>query len=67
MTEDIEGLVTSISINQVLVALLEEYKTLTVPTLRFLDAGAAEKELVIDYDEEGPSFTFSLREKNDGE
>jgi hypothetical protein len=67
MTEDIEGLVTSISINQVLVAVLEEYKKLTVPTLRFLDAGASEKELVIDYDEEGPSFTFSLREKNDGE
>ena len=67
MTEDIEGLVTSISINQVLVAVLEEYKKLTVPTLRFLDAGASEKELVIDYDEEGPSFTFSLREKNDTE
>jgi len=67
MTQDIEGLVTSISINQVLVALLEEYKTLTVPTLRFLDAGTSEKELVIDYDEEGPSFRFSLREKNDTE
>lgn len=65
MTEDIEGLVTSISINQVLVAVLEEYKSLTVPTLRFLDAGKSEKELVIDYDEEGPSFTFSLREKNE--
>ena len=67
MTDDIQGLVTSISINQVLVAVLEEYGKLTVPTLRFLDAGASEKELVIDYDEEGPSFTFSLREKNDGE
>ncbi len=63
MTDDIEGLVTSISINQVLVAVLEEYGKLTVPTLRFLDAGATEKELVIDYDEEGPSFTFSLRDK----
>lgn len=63
MTNDIEGLVTSISINQVLVAVLEEYGKLTVPTLRFLDAGAAEKELVIDYDEDGPSFTFSLRDK----
>ena len=62
MTDDIQGLVTSISINQVLVAVLEEYGKLTVPTLRFLDAGASEKELVIDYDEEGPSFTFSLRE-----
>ena len=63
MTNDIEGLVTSISINQVLVAVVEEYGKLTVPTLRFLDAGASEKELVIDYDEEGPSFTFSLRNK----
>ena len=63
MTNDIQGLVTSISINQVLVAVLEEYGKLTVPTLRFLDAGASEKELVIDYDEEGPSFTFSLRDK----
>jgi hypothetical protein len=62
MTQDIEGLVTSISINQVLVAVLEEYGKLTVPTLRFLDAGGTEKELVIDYNEEDPSFTFSLRE-----
>jgi len=63
VTDDIQGLVTSISINQVLVAVLEEYGKLTVPTLRFLEAGASEKELVIDYDEEGPSFTFSLRDK----
>jgi hypothetical protein len=65
MTEDIEGLVTSISINQVLVALLEEYGRLTVPTLNFLESKAEEKELVIDYDENGPSFTFSLRDKNE--
>ena len=63
MTDDIQGLVTSISINQVLVAVLEEYGKLTVPTLRFLDANATEKELIIDYDEDGPSFTFSLRDK----
>ena len=65
MTEDIEGLVTSISINQVLVAVLEEYGRLTVPTLKFLECKAEEKELVIDYDENGPSFTFSLRDKNE--
>jgi hypothetical protein len=64
MTDDIEGLVTSISMNQVLVAILEEHGKLTVPTLRFLDANVDNKELVIDYDELGPSFTFSLREKN---
>jgi hypothetical protein len=64
MIDDIEGLVTSISINQVLVAILEEYGKLTVPTLKFLDSSSVEKELVIDYDETIPSFTFSLREKN---
>ena len=64
MTQDIEGLVTSISMNQVLVAILEEHGKIVVPTLRFLDANVSNKELVIDYDEEGPSFTFSLREKD---
>jgi len=62
MTDDIEGLVTSISMNQVLVAILEEHGKIVVPTLRFLDANVSTKELVIDYDEEGPSFTFSLRD-----
>jgi hypothetical protein len=65
MTDDVDGLITSISMNQVLVALLEEHGKLTVPTLRFLDVNVSNKDLVIDYDEEGPSFTFSLREKNE--
>lgn len=64
MTENIEGLVQSISINQILVSILEEHGKITVPTMRFLDAANNDKELVIDYDEEVPSFTFSLREKN---
>jgi hypothetical protein len=59
--EDVEGLITSISMNQILVALLEEHGKLTVQTLRFLDANVSNKELVIDYDEDNPSFTFSLR------
>ena len=63
MTEGIEGLVTSISLNQVLVAILEENGRITVPTERFVNSKDSEKELVIDYDENGPSFTFSLREK----
>ena len=63
MTENIEGLVKGISMNQVLVAILEEQGRITVPTLRFLEASIGDKELVIDYDENGPSFTFSLRDK----
>jgi uncharacterized membrane protein YcaP (DUF421 family) len=65
MTEDVEGIIQSVSINQVLVAILEEHGKLTVPTLKFLDAANIDKELVISYDEEPPSFTFSLRDKNE--
>jgi hypothetical protein len=46
-----------------LVAILEEHGSVTVPTIKFLDAAKTDKELVIDYDETVPSFTFSLRDK----
>jgi len=39
MTEDIEGLVTSISINQVLVAVLEEYCKLSTKQQKKKDFG----------------------------
>jgi hypothetical protein len=63
MTDDVQGLVTSISLNQVLVAILEEHTKLTIPTSRFLEVSPEEKELVIDYDENNLTFTFSLRVK----
>lgn len=65
MTEDVEDLVRSISVNQVLISILQEHKKITVPTINFLDVNIDNKELVIDYDENGPSFTFSLRDKNE--
>jgi len=63
MTEDMGQFIESISLNQILVAILEEHKKITVPTLNFLNVSKSDKELVIDYDENVPSFTFSLREK----
>jgi hypothetical protein len=65
MTDEVEGIIANFSINQILVGILEEYGKLTVPTLKFLDAGQTDKELVVDYDETVPSFTFSLRDKNE--
>jgi hypothetical protein len=62
MTDDIESLVASININQVLVAILQEHGRLSVPVLKFLESKNNNNELIIDYDEETPSFTFSLRE-----
>lgn len=65
MIENVEGIIESVSINQILVSILEEHGKVTVPTLKFLDAANVDKELVISYDEEPPSFTFSLRDKNE--
>ncbi len=65
MTEETEGLIQQVSINQVLISILEEYKSLKVSTIKFAEAAKVDKELVIDYDESGPSFTFSLRDKNE--
>ena len=67
MTDNVEGIIKSVSINQILVAILEDKGKITVPTIKFLEAAKTDKELVIDYDEEGPSFTFSLRDKNEGQ
>jgi len=64
MTDDVENLVASINLNQVLVAILEEYGKLTVPTIKFLDSNIENKEMIIDYDEEIPSFIFSLKDKD---
>ena len=65
MTENVEDLVKSVSLNQILVAILEEQGKITVPTLRFLEAKNDNKELVIDYDSDSLSFTFSLRSTNE--
>ena len=60
-----EELIASMSLNKIIIAMLEEHGTISVPTLKFIDAGNIDKELVVDYDEDGPSFKFSLRDKNE--
>lgn len=62
-----EELIQSLSLNKILVAILEEYGQLSVSTLKFLDAAYEDKELVIDYDDEGHLFKFSLRGKDGNE
>lgn len=60
-----EDLIASMSLNKILIAILEEHKEISVSTIRFVEAANIDKELVIDYDEEGPSFKFSLRDINE--
>ena len=62
MTDDI---VQSMSLNKILVALLEQYGSLTVPTTKFVEAANEDKELVVEYDDTDFTFKFSLRSKNE--
>ena len=62
MTEDI---VQSMSLNKILVALLEEHGTLSVATTRFVNAANEDKELVVEYDDQEWRFKFSLKGKDE--
>ena len=53
------------SLNKILVALLEEHGTLSVPTLRFVNAQNVDKQLVVEYDDQDLTFKFSLRDNNE--
>jgi hypothetical protein len=65
MTDEVESLIASININHVLIAILQEHGKISVPVMKFLDSKNNNSELIIDYDEEVPSFTFSLRDKKE--
>lgn len=60
-----EEIVQSMSLNKILVALLEQYGTLSVHTSKFVNAASEDKELIVEYDDENLTFNFSLRNKNE--
>lgn len=62
MTEEV---IESMSLNKILVALLEEHGSLAVPTTRFVNAANVDKELLVEYDDQDLTFKFSLRSKNE--
>ncbi len=60
MTEDF---LADLNLSQLLVAILETVGTVEIPTTKFMNASFEDKEIVVNYDDEIPSFTFSLRDK----
>jgi hypothetical protein len=37
--------------------------TVEIPTTKFMNASFEDKEIIVSYDDETPSFIFSLRDK----
>lgn len=66
MTDNTEQeVLASISLSKVLTAILETLKEVRVPTLSFLETDDLNKEIVMEYDETGPSFVFKLKGKDE--
>lgn len=60
MTEEI---IKSMSLNKILISILQEHGTLSVPTLKFVDGDVEDKELIVEYDDQTLTFKFSVRNK----
>ena len=69
MTEeyDINEVQASLTASKVLVAILETLGEVRVETKTLVGAENKDKELIIDYDENGPSFIFRLPRQGDFE
>jgi hypothetical protein len=60
-----EEIFKDMNLSNVLVAILNTAKEVSVPILNFLDVGNENKELQVDYDSNTECFTFKLRDKNE--
>lgn len=56
-----EDVIAALSLNRVLIGIIESQGKISVDVETLLNAKVDEKELVVDYDEEASTFTFSLR------
>lgn len=58
-----ENFPIDLNLSQLLVSILDTVGSVEIPTVKFMNASFENKEIVVDYDDEGPSFRFSLRDK----
>lgn len=65
MEKEVEDLIASISLNQILIAILDTSGNIVIPTEKFFESKNLNKHLVLDYDETGPSFIFSLKDTDE--
>jgi hypothetical protein len=55
----------AMSATNILVAILQSQKTISIPLSIFLEASQQDQELSVEYDEESSSFLFELKEKDE--
>jgi hypothetical protein len=59
-----EEIMESMSLSNILVAILDTLKEINVPTITFLDSNKEDKAMQVTYDSDTESFTFKLKSKS---
>ena len=65
MTENVEDIIASVKVEQVLISVLNTVGEVKVSTNKFFESNGDNYELIMSYDDEGPSFTFSVKNRNE--
>jgi hypothetical protein len=63
MTEE-QDIFASLNVSKILVAILEIQKEISIPSASFINAATEDKELQVDYDSDGQSFKFKLKDRD---
>lgn len=56
-----EEIMETMSLSNILIAILDTLKEINVPTITFLDSAKEDKEMQVTYDSDTESFTFRLK------
>jgi hypothetical protein len=59
-----EEIMESMSLSNILVAILNTLKEINVPKITFLDSDNEDKDMQVTYDSDTESFTFRLKDKD---
>lgn len=62
MTDNNEDMLKSMNATTILIAVLNQIGSISIPTKDFLEVNSEDRQLSVDYDSEAMSFTFKMQE-----
>ncbi len=67
MTDNKEDMLKSMNATTILIAILNQIGSISVPTKDFLEVNSQDRQLSVEYDSDAMSFTFKMQEDVDAE
>ena len=67
MTNSSEDMIKSMNATTILIAVLNQIGSISVPTKDFLEVNSKDRQLSVEYDSDTMSFTFKMQDEVDSE